>query len=345
MPILPWWEKLMCSGANNKIRMLFRVDANRRVGRGHLSRMLAICHMLKFKFAVAFIVSANDREYCSSLLRSSEVYYLQKEEDIFQILTKQDVLWVDGYNFDCEWRLKVKPSVLKLVFISDFPGEVQGADMVINHCPGMGDFEYVRYPGTIYLLGLRYVMLRPAFLRFAREKRNNHVTGEGVFICFGGADPLGLGEEFVDLLKISGFLDPIYYVSTGRKFAVSNPPNVQTLQGADEEEMAYYMRKAKVVVVSASILALEAIALQKRIFCFYYVDNQKFMYDGLTRSCAAIGGGKIERPSDISRFIPKFFDMYNRRESGLNKPDAKMIDGYSGQRLVQVIYELINHVE
>ena len=39
-------------------RMLFRVDANKTIGRGHLSRTLALAEMFKDGFEVSFLIAA-----------------------------------------------------------------------------------------------------------------------------------------------------------------------------------------------------------------------------------------------------------------------------------------------
>lgn len=317
--------------------MLFRVEANSTIGRGHLSRLTAVAQMLQEQYETLFLIAEVNRDFCEPILGGWQVRYLKEEKELLQILSTKDILWVDGYTFDNEWRLRFRPFVKSLIDINDLPADIRGADVVLNHCPGILPEMFPENPGQTILPGLEYVLLRPAFLDFARSLKHVKLTGEGVFVCFGGADPLGLGESFVKQLIERGFKEPVYFV-TGKgksEFGPKAPSNLHILQRLNEGEMIYYMRLARLLVIPSSTLSLEAIALRKPMITLYYVNNQKLIYQGLIKHNLAIGGGRVDSVKQIHEVVNLLFQTLPEEEKlkAVVYNQIQCLDGNSAERL------------
>lgn len=319
--------------------MFFRVDANNIIGRGHLSRMIAVAQMLENDFQIIFLIAKENEPYCLPLLEGREMRFLKEDDDLINIVSKNDILWLDGYSFDAFWRIKFEAYVFKLIYINDLPENMMGADVVVNHCPGIeiGNYPSPNKYDTQFLLGLHYALLRPSFLNYARSFKEKNNTA-GVFVCFGGADPKRLGEQFVTGLLDAGFKDSIYFVPSNTSVSIDSP-NVIILNNLSENEMIMNMERSKVVVVPSSMLSIEAIAIRKPIFTMYYVDNQKLIYHGNINLQLADGCGFIQSGVPIRQIINPFLNFYEDNELHLKliENQKKLLDGNSDKRILEKV--------
>lgn len=318
-------------------RAWIRVDANNTIGRGHLSRCIALAEMIKADFQICFIVLAYNESYCDTLLKDWKVQYIDDDAAIVALLDTEDLLVVDSYAIDNAWRCRFKPLVLGLVDINDIPGDINGATVIINHCPGITASQYTADPNTSFLLGLDYAILRTPFLAYARREPSV-VAGKGVFICFGGADPYQLGVAATNALLAGGFTEPIYLVSNAD--ADSHPTlrdasNVTLLNSLSADEMRDYMLKSRLLLLSASILSFEAIALRKPMLALYYVENQALIYQGLVAQGMANGFGFVNNPSQLEGLYECVRALYqsNHELQALTYQQYTRLDGQSDARI------------
>lgn len=314
-----------------------RVDANQTIGRGHLSRCLALAEMIMEDWSVCFLTQASNQAFCEPLLADWSVVYFEQENVLPTLLNPSDLLVVDSYAINNAWRLKHREFVACLVDINDIPGKILGADIIINHCPGLKADQYEVEPDTVLLLGMKYAILRPAFLAFAQTAKLD-VAGEGVFICFGGADPYQLGHQAALSILEAGFEDPVWLVSTAESpllESLSTYPNFKLLQNLSADQMKKYMLQSRLLLLSASILSFEAVALRKPMLALYYVDNQALIYQGLVGDKMATGFGWIESAKELINIAAPFESLYHSDKflRQMIQQLQKGIDGLSGERI------------
>lgn len=318
-------------------RAWIRVDANNIIGRGHLSRCVALADMIKADFQICFIVMAQNESYCQALLQGWEVQYIDDDAAIVSLLDTEDLLVVDSYAIDNAWRCRFKPLVRGLVDINDIPGHISGATVILNHCPGITASQYTADPNTTFLLGLDYAILRTPFLAYARRELSV-VTGKGVFICFGGADPYQLGVAATTALLAGGFTEPIYLVSNVDADSyptLRDASNFTLLNSLSADEMRDYMLKSRLLLLSASILSFEAIALRKPMLALYYVENQALIYQGLVDQGMAKGFGFVNNASQLEGLYECVRVLYqsNHELQALTHQQYTRLDGYSDVRI------------
>ena len=276
-------------------RLIFRTDANATIGRGHLSRCMAVADMMNKKIEIIFVINQFNEEYVSGILKNYNYLTIINDEDILDILKIDDLLWLDGYHFTEAWKSKIRVKVKKLIETNDIPYPVKNVDILINHTPGLTKKLFKGSDsGTALYLGLEYVLLRQRFLQAAQTTLPT-ISGKGVFICFGAADTFRLGEKFVQALINSEFTDPILWVTdlTGIRNDYKKYKNVIILSNLSQEDMISNMNKAKVMIIPSSVLSFEAIALRKPVFTCYFVENQKLIHQGLLMNGLASGIGYI----------------------------------------------------
>ena len=194
-------------------RIVCRVDANPTIGQGHLSRLLALARMLSHSFEILFISLETSRAYCSKYVHEFAHKFITAESELGCHLKPKDILALDGYEYDEVQMFRVRQLIGCIVYIDDTCSVPSYADMVINHTPGVTVADYATTNSVRFCLGLDYCLVRPDLFDL-RPCMIEEVQAGGILVCFGGADPLGLCEKFVNELLTQGFLDPI--VAVGR---------------------------------------------------------------------------------------------------------------------------------
>lgn len=321
-------------------KLVFRAEASQTIGRGHLSRCVAVADMLRNDFAISFAFLRDEEGFASRFMTSYPYFLIGSEDELEAILQKEDFFWIDGYHFKEDWKRKMRKSVKKIIETNDIPYYPQNVDILVNHTPGLTDEQFGQHPNTAIYLGLSYALLRQSFLNVA--KKPDYVSkGEGVFICFGGADTYQLGSKFVNALLLGFFEEPIYWVTNDTAF-LSNEKfnsNVTVLCNLSEEEMFRYMSIAKVLLIPSSVLSFEGIAIRKPIFTCYFVDNQKLIHEGLIKDGLAEGVGYIETSADVVRVVNLFLFFYNNTEVHRRQVSnqSKLLDGNSAERIIKIM--------
>jgi spore coat polysaccharide biosynthesis predicted glycosyltransferase SpsG len=320
-------------------KLIFRAEVSQTIGRGHLSRCLAIADMLKNNFDISFVFLRSEEDYASTLIKDYAYFLIDSDTDLLDILKKEDIFWIDGYHFSEEWKKEVHKLVGKFIETNDIPYAAENVDVIFNQTPGLEKAQFKDTKAALYL-GLDYALLRQSFLDKAKEIVQSE-SGNGVFICFGGADTYKLGEKFVEELLQRNFKDPIYWVTnaTAVEEQKYNAKNVTVLSNLNEKEMIHYMSIAKVVLIPSSVLSFEAMAIRKPIFTCYFVDNQKLINKGLLKQELANGVGYIETKKDVEITTNIFLDHY--KNEILHKKQVnhqvKLLDGNSNNKIREII--------
>tara|TARA_B110000091_G_C13817902_1_gene478893 strand:- start:53 stop:1042 length:990 start_codon:yes stop_codon:yes gene_type:complete len=320
-------------------KLIFRAEVSPIIGRGHLSRCVAIADMLKNQFEVSFVFLKSEEDYASKLINKYTYFLIDHENDLLKTLQNEDIFWIDGYHFKEDWKKKIHKLVGKFIETNDIPYMSENVDVIFNQTPGLEKTQFKGTKAALYL-GLDYALLRQSFLETA-TKPIRLDKGKGVFVCFGGVDTFKLGNKFVDELLKNNFKDPIYCVTNTstieeRKY---NTKNVNILSNLSEKEMIHYMTIAKVVLIPSSVLSFEAMAIRKPIFTCYFVDNQKLINKGLLKQELAHGVGYIETEKDVELVISNFLNFYD--DDGLHLKQTlkqtELLDGRSQKRISEIL--------
>lgn len=320
-----------------KQKLIFRVDADNTIGRGHLSRSLAVASMAKDDFEVVFMVLQSSKTYIEDLGIDFPLVTLSSNEELLDVVQKEDFVWLDGYQFSEDFKKKLQSKVDKLIETNDIPYTPKHVDVLVNQTPGLIKAQFGETK-TQLVLGLEFALLRKSFLDHAKANKRQ-LNGEGVFVCFGGADTFNLGFKCVDKLIKQGFTSPIYWVTAKSQKELNFPANVEVLSNLVEQEMIDYMLKCKVLLISSSVLSFEAIALRKPFFTGYFVDNQKRIFEGLKEHNLAACFGYLETDKDVEKAIDSFLQFYTNSvmQQQIIDNHVRMIDGNSDKRLMAVL--------
>ena len=287
-----------------KKKLLFRADGNSEIGLGHLYRLLSLLEMFKDDYDVIFVTRAD------SVLEVIPPHYLTKiipqqislEEEVNWISKffkpKDCVLIADGYQFDSLYQKKLKQKEFYLIYIDDLATEYMYADVVVNHSPFVKETDFKTELYTKFLLGVDFAMLRPAFLKAAKEK-NTIGSIKNAFVCFGGADKYDLTLRAAQALLNINSIENINIILGGaykhKDILLLEKDNnkIHLHKNLDEDMLCGLMKSSQIAIAPSSTILYELCCVKMPILSGYYAENQKSIYKGLAEKDIIIEGGNF----------------------------------------------------
>lgn len=202
------------------MNVVFRVDASKHIGSGHVMRCKILAEELRRRGAqIRFICRAHDgnlisvlqklgfivdilpakdlRESVSDLTYSNEWLVVEPKCDAkqtIQALDKFVVDWliVDHYGIDSSWENEIRPFVKSILVIDDLADREHDCDILIDQ-NWFGCNTDSRYTGLVpehchLLLGPRYAILPQVFSQISKSLPPRDGSIKRVLIFMGGVD-------------------------------------------------------------------------------------------------------------------------------------------------------------
>ncbi|HEX6332837.1 MAG TPA: UDP-2,4-diacetamido-2,4,6-trideoxy-beta-L-altropyranose hydrolase, partial [Flavisolibacter sp.] len=199
--------------------IIFRADGNSDIGLGHLVRSSALAAMLREQYACVLATRCrmidqlpDVRDSFTRIIELPEKSYEAEAAEFHNITGPADLVVLDGYAFDGAYQHQLTRNGFDLFSIDDIHSFKFHSKVIINHAGGITPLDYAAWPFTQYFLGPHYSLLRGAFLRAAKDRRNA-ISDNNCIVCFGGADPVNRTMQVVqDLCKRSDQVDHIHVV-------------------------------------------------------------------------------------------------------------------------------------
>ncbi len=274
---------------NKKETIVFRADGNSEIGLGHVMRCVALCEMLQGMFHLKFAIQ-NPSASLLQLLHTVVVEVIplpetkNNREDalhLLAVISKEDILVLDGYAFDSAYQKISKEGCRKLVYIDDLVAGHQYADVLINHNGLIQASDYEASSGTIFLLGTGYALVRKVFFD---KKDINHIAPakikNAILINLGGADPDNISLKILNaLLSVQSNYSITLIVGAANKNGESFKPfqdssAIIIKRNLSAEEMIDEINRCTVAIVSCSTIAYEVSILNKPFIGLLTASNQ-----------------------------------------------------------------------
>jgi UDP-2,4-diacetamido-2,4,6-trideoxy-beta-L-altropyranose hydrolase len=175
------------------MKVLVRVDVSRQVGTGHWRRMSNLLEALKPAEAV-FAVCSDDP--WNALFVGSSVRFVKAGNDVELVSAicaseRIDLLLVDLLHYPVGYLAGLKARLAcKMVSFHEYHDSDGIADLSVNYNTFDG---YESAGGPSFLAGPAYCILNQELLRTTRV-----AEPAGVLVSFGGSDPSGLTQTFLD---------------------------------------------------------------------------------------------------------------------------------------------------
>jgi UDP-2,4-diacetamido-2,4,6-trideoxy-beta-L-altropyranose hydrolase len=260
-------------------KVAFRVDASSEIGTGHLMRCLTLADMLKRdRCDVCFvcrhiplhlqrIVESNHElvilnrvdnvNTVGALFHSDWLGVSQEQDAIDSIAALSHQLWdwivVDHYAIDYIWESAMKSGGIasKLLVIDDLADRNHVCDILLdqNLRPNLLDSYVDKVPKEcIRLLGPRFALLRPEFLKHRPEDENGRGKVETILVFFGGVDVNNYTGVMLDILADELKFDGRVNVIVG-----SGHPFLNEIRAkCDHEGFSCYVQTTDIAALMAS---------------------------------------------------------------------------------------------
>ncbi|SIR42911.1 UDP-2,4-diacetamido-2,4,6-trideoxy-beta-L-altropyranose hydrolase [Pontibacter lucknowensis] len=294
---------------DRKTRIIFRADGNSRIGLGHVTRSLALVHMLRKEFECVFAIQSPDqalqeriREVCDGIivLPPAEPDADRFVHELDAYISAEEIVVLDGYTFGTAYQQNIKSRGAALVCIDDIHTYPFVADAVINQAGGVSPEKYQTAPYTRLLLGPHYALLRPAFLRAAKAARAIPEGELRVMVCMGGADPDNHTLQALEALQaipavkyIEIVVGSAYNRLHELKQYLKDLPQAKLHRDLSAESLRRLMAKCQAAITSASGISYEYAAGGGLLFVKQTADNQTGMHQFLTTEGIAQDYGNL----------------------------------------------------
>ena len=192
----------MKSGAKN---LVIRVDAGPQIGMGHYVRCLALAQHWCFQGGRVFILTniADKRiGEMPGVIFQKTAERAANAGQLIEIIREKDASWVliDGHNFDPAFLEKVGKTEARVLFLDDDATlKKYPVDILLNQNIFATSAMYKGKTQARLLLGNYYALLRPKFLNKSTWSRKHPSVATKLLVTFGGADPLHLSQNFLEI--------------------------------------------------------------------------------------------------------------------------------------------------
>lgn len=328
-------------------KVLIRVDGSATIGLGHIVRCMALADILRPEFDILFV--------CRDISEKLELE-LQKEQlplvkinfnsELFDLISVNDIVVIDGYDFDISFQLKIKSFGCKLVCIDDTHHQEYAADLIINHGPSINKDLYKASTYTKFALGHDYLLLRKAFLDQIPLKRVIESVNN-LLVILGGSDIKKLATHLIDH-KIYQYFDKVNIVSGASdnsypqlKSYCEFIPNINLFSNLSDYELVELISKCEICICTASGVSYEMACIGIGMVICMVSQNQEHFYNFFVEKQLATGVrysnlrdiGKVvdsvlslkNSPSNISIQIENQKATFKKDSRGLIREAFKMI--------------------
>lgn len=270
------------------MRLVFRADADREIGAGHVMRSLALAmEAIDRGHKCLFLGQIRDLDWVRKAVEKVEFEEIIDNPIIFDSDPETDILVIDSYHLSPKLPQLQENNWRSVIVIGDALTPAYKCALFIH--PGIDDHWIVDSEKS--LAGFDYVMLRPA-IKIARDNKSPENEILNIVVSGGGGDAFGFSEA------IGRELDKIDSNFVAHFF--SNYP-VQSLTGKDFRnyplgpEIDEVRKLANVAITTASTSSLEFIAAEIPTAILCTVDNQQEYYQELSSRGLALPVGTFTR--------------------------------------------------
>lgn len=331
-------------------RVLFRTDASRKIGTGHVLRCISLAQALAKQGVKSTFLSSDQM---SNILQEKLADYdlqIKTESQLTAELTaeiaqQQNASWVvvDGYQFSLDYISRIKDSGLKVLWIDDF-GTKQPAnvDLILNQNSYALPSQYSGFPtAEKLLLSSSNVLLRNDFLSWKTWTRVLKPIPENLLITLGGSDPENTGEKILNALEQSNQIHLNIKMIVG-----PNNPNFQKLQSlakkteilTNVQNMPEWMAWADLAISAGGTTCWELSFMGLPSLVVAIADNQIALVDDLDKRRVAKNLGWHTDLTDqklLKELSCLMADFPTRSEMSMN--GRALVDGLGSERIVRAM--------
>jgi UDP-2,4-diacetamido-2,4,6-trideoxy-beta-L-altropyranose hydrolase len=334
------------------MNILFRADAGKEIGSGHLMRCLGLAQYLRDQGASCSLLTTAAAEPVVERWCEEGVDVLTQRagrgssEDVVATLAAAEAAgakWIvaDGYKFGLDWQRAVREGGPKLLCFDDLGGAFFAADLVVNQNPGAQNMSYNMEGDGRVLAGADYVVLRRNLHHLKREVSSGPPR---ILVTFGGydADNLALAA----MRELAGLETPftaivICSAGTGgleeaETFAASHPDRFHVIPPTD---ILPLMAAADLTLCAGGTTSLELASLDIPMVLVTLAGNQEPGAAALDKAgCAHLAGRGIAALPNAAKVLEDLLRDPAARED-MGRAGTALVDGRGVERITRALRE------
>ncbi|MEP7153224.1 MAG: UDP-2,4-diacetamido-2,4,6-trideoxy-beta-L-altropyranose hydrolase, partial [Nitrospira sp.] len=181
--------------------MAFRTAGAQHIGLGHVRRCLSLALALRVKGGSSVFLLDGDPDLCGVIeAEGFETRHIHIRDDVESTLGHCrefiiDAIVADSYALSTSYFQAMKGVVPVVAVLDDLADRELPVTLVVNGSAGADELHYRGGPNTKYLLGPRYIMLRPEFSEAPVTHTRDAI--QRILITVGGSDPYGLTSRLI----------------------------------------------------------------------------------------------------------------------------------------------------
>ncbi len=262
------------------MRIIFRADASREMGSGHVLRSSVLAEeAISRGYECIFIGQISGLDWVADWIANINFSAILKPEDKFQVNSETDVLLIDSYSIPLDSEFISIENWLYTMSISDAisPRYIVHAELR----PSL-EIQNHRNSRAIVLSGPDYILTRLRITKIAHHESFNEKPC--VLIVGGGSDPFGFVKE---ITQVIGGLDLDLSIHCFSNDDIPNHGMTDFNSHKIGPNLDNLAEIADVVLTTASTTSLEFIAREIPVGVVCAVDNQQDYYEQLGRRAYA----------------------------------------------------------
>ena len=312
------------------MKVIFRLNAGKLYGIGHLSRNLVLSTSLNKKgIQTEFIIKSDDFHFIKNFIKQNKKIDYQLIQD--SISTVEDLniikekcieskfLIIDHYEHNNTYYNFLKKNNIKWAQYDYSANKKIFSDLVIN--PNLGfsksDYKNLVNKKTIICSGHKYLIINKSI----RKISNKNASKNNILIAMGGGNYTEKVRNFIKKI-INNIPKNFIIITSDIEINKIKKENVSISFGKLNFKKLY--SDLSFAIVSGGVTSQELAFLNIPMLIFPYSNNQKFNAENLTK----MGYGKI---------IDSNFSMKEFNSNNLKIRKNKFIDGKGSDRLANLI--------
>lgn len=328
--------------------VLFRTGGSTAVGFGHVRRCLSLAQALRVAgVASQFLVDGDEKIIHNVDTCGFHGSHCTDPASPLEVLSRATALGAgtivcDSYAFDAAYYRSLAASGLQIVAVDDLADRELPVDIVVNGALDAEGLPYQRAPGTEFLLGPAYALLRPEFSRGRRSTASGQVRR--ALISVGGSDPHQLTPRLIPALAgVAGI--SVVDVVAGPLFdhdGDSGPVNgVDVVWHRSPDDIRAVMLNADVAVSAGGQTLYELAATGVPCVAVRTAANQTQNLRAFDRAGVVVWAGDVHDPAleeTVQDAVTRMsVDPEGRAAMSRNGP--RLVDGHGAQRVARVMVQ------
>lgn len=341
------------------MKFVFRADATKSVGAGHVARCAALASSLQDLGHATFLATRVDGDTTCSVGFPGHVLPIATDTGpidetadarltlraLASVGGEADAFVVDHYGLGSGWETTVRPSCRAILAIDDLANRTHDCDILLDqNYYGSPESRYEGLTSAVTLLGPKYALLRGEFREARLRQAPRSASVSRVLVSFGGSDPANMSSLVAEAL-VSSPRELGIDVVVGclgspdeRLVRLADHPRVGV--HVDTDRMAWLMSRADLFVGAAGGTTWERCCLGLPSLVIAVADNQVEP----SRALQELGAIRyLGRPASLGAAeVSEAVEDVADDVAALGKMSAEgmaLVDGLGSQRVAELLAE------